>query len=259
LASFAGSRLYKMYPHVAVVLTDALRQIIWVNHDFTILTGYSLLEVLGKKPSILQGANTSPEDIAIIRQNLQDLVSFKHSIINYTKEKREYKCSFVIHPIFDDNGILTNFIAFEVDAEKVDEAKVPLLQLKEKYQTSSLKDSDQTLLYIKLCTLLQQEKLYLNPDLSLKDLANRLRTNTRYLSQVINTLAGYNLQHFINSYRIEEVKKKIIGQELRDLTLYGIAQQCGFKNKSTFYKVFQEITGQTPKKYLKELNIAHFA
>lgn len=245
-----------MYPHVAVVLTDAERRIIWVNHDFTILTGYTLLEVSGKKPNILQGKNTSPEDVELIKQNLQELVAFKHTITNYTKESVEYRCCLVIHPIFDDNGILTNFIAFEVNADKVDESKIPLLQLKEKYQTSSLKDSDQTLLYIKLCTLLQQEKLYLNPDLSLKELANRLRTNTRYLSQVINTLAGYNLQHFINTYRIEEVKKKIIGQELKDLTLYGIAQQCGFKNKSTFYKVFQEITGQTPRKYLKDMSLA---
>lgn len=248
-----------MYPQVAVVLTDAERQIIWVNHDFTLLTGYTLNEVAGKKPSFLQGVNTKPEDIATIRQYLQEMISFKYTITNYTKENVEYKCSFIIHPIFDDEENLTNFIAFEVDANKTDESKIPLLQLKEKYLTSSLKDSDQTLLYIKLCTLLQQEKLYLNPDLSLKDLANRLRTNTRYLSQVINTLAGYNLQHFINSYRIEEVKRKIIGDELKDLTLYGIAQQCGFKNKSTFYKVFQEITGQTPKKYLRDMNLAQIS
>jgi AraC-like DNA-binding protein len=39
--------------------------------------------------------------------------------------------------------------------------------------------------------------------------------------------------------------------------LYGIAQQCGFKNKSTFYKVFRAITGQTPKDYIKEIASAH--
>ncbi len=241
-----------MYPYVAVVLTDAMRRIQWVNHDFTLLTGYSLLDVVGKKPSILQGENTSPEDVQYIRQCLEEKVPFKHSVTNYTKSKHEYNCSFVIYPIFDDEEELTNFIAFEVDADVVDESNVPLLQLNKRYTGSSLKDSDQTALYIKLCTLMQQEKLYLNPELSLKELANRLRTNTRYLSQVINTLAGLNLQNFINSYRVELVKKRILEDEVEDYTLYGIAQQCGFKNKSTFYKVFREITGLTPKDFIRQ-------
>jgi PAS domain S-box-containing protein len=244
-----------MQPHIAVVLTDAERKIQWVNHDFTIMTGYHLAEVIGKKPSILQGAGTDINDIKRISESLKLLLPFKDSLLNYTKEGKPYRCNFVIHPIFDSDGILKNFIAFEVDASRVDDSSLPLLQLREKYATSSLKNVESTNIYIKLVSMMQEEQLYLDPELSLRELANRLHTNTRYLSQVVNTLSGFNLQYFINSYRIEEIKRIVMSQEMNDRTLYGIAQQCGFKNKSTFYKVFREIIGLTPKDYIRQQNI----
>jgi YesN/AraC family two-component response regulator len=220
------------------------------------MTGYALEEVIGRKPSILQGEKTEQADIARVREGLISQKPFKDTIINYTKSNEAYLCQFVIYPIFDDQEKLTNFIAFEIDADKVDEAQVPMMQLKDRYQTSSLKDSDQTTIYIRLSSLMLQEKLYLNPDLTLKDLALRLGTNTRYLSQVINTLSGFNLQHFINTHRIEEVKRKVLKPEYDNLTLYGIAQHCGFKNKSTFYKVFKEVTGLTPKDFIRQEEMA---
>jgi PAS domain S-box-containing protein len=241
-----------MYPNVAVVLTDATRRIQWVNDDFTLMTGYTLAEVIGRKPSILQGKNTASADIERLREGLISQKPFKDSIINYTKENEEYCCQFVIHPIFDKNEELTHFIAFEVNANLVNEVDIPLMQLKERYLSSSLKDTDQTTIYIRLSSLMLQEKLYLNPDLTLKELAVRLKTNTRYLSQVINTISGFNLQHFINTHRIEEVKRKMLKPEYDNLTLYGIAQHCGFKNKSTFYKVFKEVTGLTPKDFIRQ-------
>jgi PAS domain S-box-containing protein len=244
-----------MYSNISIVLTDEKRQIQWVNHDFSLMTGYSMQEVLGKKPSILQGKNTDQKDIQLIKKYLDAKIPFKHKVVNYTKEQEEYNCCFTIFPIMNENKELTNYIAFEVNTDIVDESTIPVLQLKERYQTSSLKKSDQMLLYAKLCALMQNDKLYLIPDLTLKVLANLLKTNTRYLSQVINSFAGINLQLFINTYRIQAVKQKMIEEEANLLTLYGIAQQCGFKNKSTFYKVFKEIIGKTPKDFIKNQNL----
>ena len=116
---------------------------------------------------------------------------------------------------------------------------IPLLQVDEKYSSSSLKGVEEVKLYFRLRSIVEREKLYLNPNLSLKEVADKIATNTKYLSQVVNHHAGCNFQHFINSYRVEEAKKKIVSNDFRHLTLYGIALQCGFKNKSTFYKVFQ--------------------
>lgn len=241
-----------MLPNIAVILTDAQRKILWVNEDFTEITGYTLTEVIGRKPSLLQGPKTEREAIARIRRSLEHMVPFKEEITNYRKNGESYLCKLVIHPVFNRRQELSNFIAFEVDGDVVkDTGHIPLLQLEEKYSSSSLKGVEEVKLYFRVKTLLEEEKLYLDPDLSLKDVADKLHTNTKYLSQVVNHHAGCNFQHFINIYRIEEVKAKITDDDFRNLTLFGIALQCGFKNKSTFYKVFKEISGQTPKQFIK--------
>jgi AraC-like DNA-binding protein len=99
------------------------------------------------------------------------------------------------------------------------------------------------------------EKLYLDADLTLRKLSTRLDTNTKYLSQVINHHGSANFLTFINSYRIEAIIERIKAGDFRRHTFYGIAQRCGFKNKSTFYKVFRDVTGQTPKAYTDALMI----
>jgi len=242
-----------MMPNIAVILTDADRKILWVNEDFTEITGYNLSEVVGKKPSLLQGPGTEREAISRIRRKLEHTVPFQDEITNYRKNGEPYLCKLVIHPVFDQNQQLTNFIAFEVDGNVVTDTRpIPLLQIHEKYSSSSLKGVEEMKLYFRLKTSIEKERLYLDPDLSLREVADKLHTNTKYLSQVVNHHAGCNFQHFINAYRIKEAKEKIISPQYQNLTLFGIALQCGFKNKSTFFKVFREISGQTPKEYIKQ-------
>ncbi|HQU57798.1 MAG TPA: PAS domain-containing protein, partial [Saprospiraceae bacterium] len=169
-----------MVPNIAVILTDASRRILWVNEDFTTITGYTLTEVIGKKPgSILQGAGTDRDVIARIRKGLENQVPIKEEILNYRKTGEAYCCKLVIHPVFDQQQELTNFIAFEIDGDETDEAVVPLLSLNEKYSSSSLKGAEEIKLYFRLKNLLDKEKLYLDPGLSLKDMADRLHTNTK--------------------------------------------------------------------------------
>lgn len=241
-----------MIPKVAVILTDPNRKIIWVNNDFTDITGYPLYEVMGKKPSLLQGAKSESDAIARIRKGLEEQMPFKDQITNYRKNGEEYLCKLVIYPIFNEDHQLLHFIAFEIDGDAVkDDSDIPLMQLSEKYHSSSLRGIDELQLYLALEKLLEEEKLYLDPDLSLRQLADQLATNTKYLSQVVNHLASCNFQQYLNTFRIKEVQKKILNKDYGNLTLFGIALQCGFKNKSTFYKVFKEIAGVTPKEYIK--------
>lgn len=241
-----------MIPKVAVILTDPNRKIIWVNNDFTDITGYPLHEVMGKKPSLLQGAGSESDAIKRIRRGLEEQIPFKDQITNYRKNGEEYLCKLVIYPIFNEDHKLLHFIAFEIDGNTVkDDTEIPLMQLSEKYHSSSLRGIDELQLYLALEKLLGEEKLYLDPDLSLRQLADRLATNTKYLSQVVNHLASCNFQQYLNTFRIKEVQKKILSKDFDNLTLFGIALQCGFKNKSTFYKVFKEIAGVTPKEYIK--------
>lgn len=239
-------------PNIAVILTDKDKRIIWVNEDFSNITGYSLSESLGKKPGeLLQGPNTEREVVVKMRRSLDSQSPLKEEVTNYRKNGEEYLCKLVIHPVFNREHQLTNFIAFEVDgSEVIDEEEIPFLNLGEKYRSSSLKGIEEVKLYAQLRALMEKDRHYLDPNLTLKMVADLLATNTKYLSQVVNNQAGCNFQQFINAYRVDEAKEKISSDEFTNLTLYGIALQCGFKNKSTFYKVFKEFTSQTPREYL---------
>ncbi|MBV6655813.1 MAG: helix-turn-helix domain-containing protein [Mameliella sp.] len=243
-----------MIPNIAVILTNANRRILWVNDDFTHITGYTLPEVVGKSPGgILQGPKTEPEAVNQIRQGLISELPFRGEITNYRKNGEEYLCRLVIHPVYNEQHQLTNFIAFEVDGNAVqEELPIPLLDLEEKYSSSSLKGVDELRLYLRMKDTVEKEQLFLDPNLSLRSVADQLGTNTKYLSQVVNHNAKCNFQQFINQYRVAEVKEKIKDPKYYNLTLFGIARQCGFKNKSTFYKVFKEVTGMTPRKFLKQ-------
>ncbi len=236
---------------VAVILTDSERRIQWVNDDFTNITGYTFEDVIGQKPSILQGRNTTKSSIEHIRKGLESLTPFKADIVNYRKDGEEYLCRLVIHPIFNIDDELTNFIAFEVDGDKTDDRQISLMQIRRRYHNSGLDNLKEIELFAKLTILFERQKIYLNPNLKLGDIAKKLKTNSKYLSQVVNNQTNNNLIHYVNLYRIEEAKRKIISDEYLHLTTYGVAQTCGFKNKSTFYKVFKEITNMTPKDYIR--------
>lgn len=241
-----------MVPNIAVILTDAEKKIIWVNDDFTFITGYSVSEALGKKPGeLLQGPQSEKEVVSKMRRSLDNHAPLQEEITNYRKNGEAYICKLVIHPIFNKDHELTNFIAFEVDGSKTESSlEIPLLELGDKYRSSSLKGVEEVKIYARLHNLMEKDKHYLNSNLTLKILADLLGTNTKYLSQVVNNQAGCNFQQFVNNYRVKEVKEKLTSKEYQHLTLFGIALQCGFKNKSTFYKVFKETEGMTPREYL---------
>ena len=118
-----------------------------------------------------------------------------------------------------------------------------------KYLSSNLTKSEANRIYQDLLLLFENEKIYQEKDLCLKSVADRLATNTKYLSQVINTRTKDNFQVFLNHFRIQEFQVRLLNGEARLFTLYGLAQECGFNNRSTFYRSFKEVTGQTPKEY----------
>jgi PAS domain S-box-containing protein len=240
---------------VAVILTDASYRILWVNRDFEAMTGYEIGEVIGKHPGqVLQGPKTEPDAIERIRQGLASGEPFKETITNYRKNGDTYCCKLVIHPIHNENKEVVNYLAFEVDGDVVvNENRISLLNIKDRYRTSSLRGLDELQLFERIKDTMINEKLYLDADLTLRKMSSYLDTNTKYLSQVINHHGSANFLTFINAYRIDAVIDRIKEGDFRKHTFYGIAQRCGFKNKSTFYKVFRDVTGQTPKAYADDL------
>ncbi len=107
--------------------------------------------------------------------------------------------------------------------------------------------------YQKLLQLMEEEKLYEDPNLSMKILAQKMDLSNGYLSQIINQKEEKNFFEFINTYRVEAVKQKLKDPAFEHLSLLGIALEAGFKSKSTFNAVFKKMTGLTPSAYKKSL------
>ena len=99
----------------------------------------------------------------------------------------------------------------------------------------------------KLHCVMETEKLYTNPDLSLSNLAAYLGTSNTFLSILINKGLDKNYNDFINEYRVREFQKKIYLPENEHFSFLGIAYDCGFNSKATFNRAFKKMTGLSPK------------
>ncbi len=122
-----------------------------------------------------------------------------------------------------------------------------------KYAGSDLKEADAKEYAEKLKRYMETDKPYLNPSITLPQLANNVKIPSYHLSQVINEIFEQNFFDFINQYRVDEVKIKILDKKYSNYSLLGVAYECGFNSKSAFNRIFKKVTGQTPTQY-KESN-----
>lgn len=107
-----------------------------------------------------------------------------------------------------------------------------------------------------LLTYIEEEKPYLNSRLSIGDLSSKIGCTESELSQLLNNHMKINFANFINIYRVNEVKIRLNEENLSKYTLKALSEQCGFNSKTTFYRVFKNVTGMTPSEYCKSLNIS---
>ncbi|WP_299556847.1 AraC family transcriptional regulator [Seonamhaeicola sp.] len=129
--------------------------------------------------------------------------------------------------------------AFSGDFEDLPE------ETKKKYAKSSLKDSSE--LFNQISTLIEEEQLFLDFDLKLNTLSEKLGSSVHHVSQAINQNAGMSFPDFINSFRIEEAKKKLLVP--KPDTIFAISLDVGFNSKAAFYTAFKKVTSQTPTEF----------
>jgi AraC-like DNA-binding protein len=101
--------------------------------------------------------------------------------------------------------------------------------------------------------MMLDKKYYKNPELSLGELSNYLDIHPNYLSQVINEIEGVNFYDYINSMRVEEVKRLMSEAENQKYTIMTLAYECGFNSKSAFNRIFKKHTNLSPSDYLKTI------
>lgn len=119
----------------------------------------------------------------------------------------------------------------------------------EKYKSSSLSTRQSESYLSKLLTMMETEKPYLDPNLSLRDLSERVGCSKENLSQVINEKTGLNFKNFINKYRVEAAMVKLTDPKENQFVLMKIAFDVGFNSKSVFNAAFSKFTGMSPSQY----------
>lgn len=106
----------------------------------------------------------------------------------------------------------------------------------------------QTILVLKKC--MEEDRLWLNPDLNLSLLARHSNIAPKTLSAVLNQHMNKTFNEFVNEYRVFEVRKRLLMPESRTLTIAGVAYECGFNSLPTFQRAFKTTLGLSPKEYL---------
>lgn len=100
-----------------------------------------------------------------------------------------------------------------------------------------------------MITLVKKEKLFLDPELNVGDLANKLGMHSHQLSKLLNSQLNKNFFEFINEYRVDEFKKLATDPKNKHISILGLSMDAGFNSKATFNRIFKSSTGLTPSDF----------
>ena len=122
-----------------------------------------------------------------------------------------------------------------------------------KYSNSGLSKEAIAIIQLTLKKVTEEQKPYLNPELTINDLAALIKCNRHHLSQVLNESLKSSFYDYINFYRVEEAKQLLLNTGKDNHKIASIAYDAGFNSLSTFNDIFRKYTGTTPSQFRKDL------
>jgi AraC-like DNA-binding protein/ketosteroid isomerase-like protein len=118
-----------------------------------------------------------------------------------------------------------------------------------KYRKSGMRKEQLETCKRHLLMLMEEERLYLDADLTLPALAHRMNCSVNHLSQVINSEFRLSFYEYLNHYRIEAAKALLTGESMHGHPIGQVAERVGFRSSSAFYAAFRRSCRQTPSEY----------
>lgn len=161
-------------------------------------------------------------------------------IIHWTAYIGIYK-----YKLAKDQGAVYNFLNNDL-AISYSNVQIVENNTLEEYRESITADN---LYFQKLELLCKEQHIYTDSTLNREKVAEKLGISAGYVSQIINTITEDNFANYINQYRVEAVKEMISNPEYENYNLLTMGLESGFTSKTTFYKAFKKVTGQTPNEY----------
>lgn len=123
----------------------------------------------------------------------------------------------------------------------------------EKYRHSKMDRREGESMVNMLLKYMDEKKPYLNPELSMSDLAKGCGCTTHTLSQLFSLFLKRSYYDFVSEYRVKEFKRLAADSHYNKYTINALAEKCGFRSRTPFLTAFKKFTGKTPKDYLKEV------
>jgi AraC-like DNA-binding protein len=99
---------------------------------------------------------------------------------------------------------------------------------------------------------MEEEKLWMDPALNLSMLATHTGIAAKTISAVLNQYLNKSFNEFINAYRIAAIKARLLSSSDKNLTIAGLAYECGFNSQPTFQRAFKSIQGESPSEFLSK-------
>jgi AraC-like DNA-binding protein len=137
-------------------------------------------------------------------------------------------------------------LALNIQVVQVPSTEIPVKRYEKSSLDAALMDDYEKQLY----KYIEKSKAYLNPELSLEELAQQVKIPKHHLTQVLNERINKSFYVFVNEYRIQEAVKRL-NDIKRDINILSLAFECGFNSKSSFNNYFKKVTGYTPSAYRK--------
>ncbi len=174
----------------------------------------------------------------------------------YSNAASHFFCAFLATPVYFSgyisivkNGIFD--IIHKTETTVVDMTDTDDSSTEGKYARSRLSESASDEFLKKILHLINTERVYLNPELTLNSFAQEANISPFYISQVISLRLSTTFISLINEERIAYAKKLLIHPEHAGKTILEIAFISGFNSKTTFNTQFKEISGITPSEFRK--------
>jgi TolB-like protein/AraC-like DNA-binding protein len=140
---------------------------------------------------------------------------------------------------FIEKQILTSNVVSKNENQSIQETSNPLNQSEiDQYKCT-------------LDSFIENNEPYLNPNLSLKELANHIKLHPNKLSWLLNAEYDKNFNDFINQYRLSHFKIIALNPKFKNITILGLAYDSGFNSKSVFNTYFKKAEGMTPSQWVK--------
>jgi AraC-like DNA-binding protein len=104
----------------------------------------------------------------------------------------------------------------------------------------------------RLKKVMEEEKLWMDPALNLSMLSNHTGIPSKTISAVLNQYLDKSFNDFINAYRVTAIKARLLSSSDKNLTIAGLAYECGFNSQPTFQRAFKSIQGESPSEFLSK-------